>query len=104
MYFLNDKHSEYEYICYHKIKDGIPFLMNTFNSLSDIKLYINEIEKRHNRYGQIFYIDNDFYNNYYNFNCVGNCYYYKFLRRKVLDWEEFSTISEKYNKNILFFT
>lgn len=103
MYFLNDQHSEYEYICYHKVKDGCPYLMNTFSSIEDVRRYIVDIEKKHNRYGQIFYIDNDFYDNYYNFNCIGNCFYYKFLRRRVLDWEEFETKSQKNYNNILYF-
>lgn len=88
MYFLNDKHPEYEYVLYCRHSDAIPYISRTFDSFPDVLRYIEELEKRHNHYHQIFYIDNDFYENKYSININGT--YYKFLRRPVADWEEFT--------------
>lgn len=88
MYYLNDKHPQYEYALYKRIGQALPYIENTFNSIDDVYRYIEQIEKRHNHYGQLFYIDNDFYKNSYNISTGGT--YYKFLRRPVSDWQEFS--------------
>ena len=88
MYYLNDKHPKYEYALYVRVNQAMPYIVNKFSSIDDVYRYIPEIEKRHNHYGQIFYIDNDFYKNSYNISAGGT--YYKFLRRPVADWQEFS--------------
>ena len=88
MYYLNDKHPKYEYCLYTRVNNAMPYIENKFSSIDDVYRYISEIEKRHNHYGQIFYIDNDFYNNSYSISTGG--FYYKFLRRPVEDWEEFT--------------
>ena len=88
MYYLNDKHPEYEYALYCRVGSATPYIVpRKFNDMSDVLRFIDELEKRHNRYHQIFFIDNDFYENKYSINHNGT--YYKFLRRKVFDWEEF---------------
>ena len=87
MYYLNDKHPKYEYALYCRHGQGIPFIARTFDDIYEVKRFIQEVEKRHNHYHQIFYIDNDFYENQYSINLNGT--YYKFLRRPVSDWQEF---------------
>ena len=87
MYYLNDKHSKYEYMLYCQHGTGQPFIARTFNGFDEVKRYTEELEKKHNHYHQNFYIDNDFYNNQYSINQNGT--YYKFLRRPVADWQEF---------------
>lgn len=89
MYYLNDKHSQYEYVLYVRVGQAKPYLARTFDSIDDVLRHTKQIEKRHNHYRQIFYIDNDFYENQYNQNLNGT--YYKYLRRPVFDWEEFET-------------
>lgn len=100
MYYLNDKHSKYEYALYCRVGQALPYIKRIFDSLDDVYRYIFEIEKRHNHYNQFFYIDNDFYENFYNISCGGT--YYKVLRRPVADWEEFETETIKY-KNVVNF-
>lgn len=87
MYFLNDKHPQYEYVLYCCVSNATPYLKHQFDNMRDVYQCVASLERWHNRYHQIFYIDNDFYNNHYSSNMNG--VYYKFLRRKVLDWEEF---------------
>lgn len=101
MYYLNDEHPEYEYALYCRVGSATPYIVRKFESMEDICRFIQDLEKRNNRYHRIFYIDNDFYNNYYNIN--ENGIYYKFLRRKLEDWQEFTTNDDDINKNILKF-
>lgn len=102
MYYLNDKHSKYEYALYCRVGNACPYIARIFNSIDEVYRYANEIEKRHNHYRQFFYIDNDFYNNNYNLNSNGT--YYKFLRRPVSDWEDnWEETTEKSLNNILYF-
>ncbi len=100
MYYLNDKHSKYEYALYCRVGNACPYIARTFNSIDDVYRFVNDIEKRHNHYRQIFYIDNDFYNNKYNLNC--NCTYYKILRRPVSDWVDNWEVEENNYNNILY--
>jgi hypothetical protein len=102
MYYLNDKHSEYEYVVYKRVGSARPYLARTFDSFDDVLRNVQEIEKRHNHYRQVFYIDNDFYENQYNQNLNGT--YYKFLRRPVFDWEEFDNNEEYKFAKILKFS
>lgn len=95
MYYLEDHHSKYEYTFYKRVANSIPYI-GTWKGydMSDVYREIKEIEKKHARYNQHFYIDNDFYNNVYkNGDYV---YYYRFMRREVNDWE---TIQE--HKNVI---
>lgn len=57
----------------------------TTTKLQQIYIKVQEIEKSHQRRNRPFYIDNDFYENIYNRN--ENCVYYKFMKRRVNDWE-----------------
>lgn len=87
MYYLEDKHPVYEYTLYTQIRMGTPFIgIWHGSSMQDIYQEIGEIEHKHNKYRQPFYIDNDFYNNHY--TEIQSCYYYKFMYRKVNDWHE----------------
>ena len=89
MYYLNDKHSKYQYAVFKQVGSACPYITELhFDNLEALRYYIGEIEKKHNRYRQVFYIDNDFYNNKYEAREGGT--YYKFLRRAVNDWEEFT--------------
>lgn len=67
MYYLNDKHPEYEYCLYIQVENALPYIMEYKNIITyeDLFRKIQEIEKKHNRYRQRFYIDNDFYDNKY---------------------------------------
>lgn len=96
MYYLNDKHSQYQYIIYCKQNiQAFPYLIpREFESLKEVKIFLKEnIEKRYDRCGFVYYIDNDFYNNNYPKNINGA--YYKVLRRKVNDWKEFETTEDE---------
>ena len=94
MYYLNDKHSKYQYGVFKQVGDACPYITELrFDNLEGLLYYIGEIERKHNRYRQPFYIDNDFYKNKYELREGGT--YYKFLRRPVNDWEEFSLESRK---------
>lgn len=89
MYFLNDRHDMFEYSIYTRVGTACPYISGKYNTLEQVMIRIGEIERKHNHYGQLFYIDNDFYQNKYNINITG--IYYKVLRRPVADWEEFTT-------------
>lgn len=97
MYFLNDKHPEYEYCLYTQIDNALPFIteLRYITTPEDLFRKIQEIEKKHNHYKQRFYIDNDFYDNKYSLNSGG--IYYKFLRRNVTDWQEFNNFNDSSN-------
>ena len=96
MYYLNDKHSQYQYVIYCKQNmRAFPYLLpREFDSLKEVKIFFREnIEKRNERYGYIYFVDNDFYHNRYSQNINGA--YYKVLRRKVNDWKEFKTTEDE---------
>lgn len=86
MYYLNDKHPQYEYCLYVRNCSACPYIARTFTDIYDVYRFVEEIEKKHNRYNRVFYIDNDFYQNKYSPNVEG--IYYKFLKRRINDWEE----------------
>ena len=93
MYYLEDQHSEYEYTCYVQVRNAQPYVGIWYGTdMMDVLQKIAEIEKKHSRYKQHFYIDNDFYDNIYHNNDY--VYYYRFLKRKVNDRE---TVSERKN-------
>lgn len=79
--------SDYTYVIYIKNSNCPGYLSREFETFFDVKRYIIDIEKKSFRYGKIFYIDNSFYDNYYQ-NCVGGTYY-KVFRRKNNEWEYF---------------
>lgn len=85
MYYLEDKHPKFEYCVYVQVKGGQPYLTWHGDNIGDVQRYIKEIEKRHGRYKQHFFIDNDFYVNEYHKNDY--VYYYRFMKRKVNDWQ-----------------
>ena len=87
MYYLEDKHPNYEYTCYVHVKNAIPYI-NVWHATTMAEVYehIKEIEKRHNRTCTPFYIDNDFYTNHYSLG--SQSYYYRFMQRPVSDWEQ----------------
>lgn len=86
MYYLNDKHTEYEYTIYIRHGTGLPYLGRTFTNYYDACRFLKEKAKRHEHYNQIYYIDDEFFENQYERNYQGT--YYKILRRKLSDWEE----------------
>ena len=104
MYYLEDKHPKFEYTCYVQVKNGSPYIgIWKGESIQDVYRDIMQIEKRHNRYRQHFYIDNDFYKNKYQNNDFS--YYYRFMYRKINDWQTLSLKGKEANKenNILQF-
>lgn len=87
------EHPEYEYALYVQRENACPYIATIMDSMEKVKLKIEQIKKTHcYRYNRIFYIDNDFYKNEYKLGMGGT--YYKFVRRKVNDWEDF-TLEEK---------
>lgn len=66
MYYLEDRHPEFEYGCYIKVGNAIPYISpwRATNKI-DVYRFIHDIEKKHARTGQHFFIDNDFYVNHY---------------------------------------
>ena len=103
------KHPEYEYVLFIQVGSACPYLSNDlspYRSMEQVERVIKEIEKKHSRaYNGTYYIDNDFYENPY--PLLPNGTYYKFLRRKVNDWESFSTKEDNVihldfrNKNVI---
>ena len=90
MYYLEQKHPKYEYTLYVQMKAGTPYIgVWRSESLQDVYAEIGEIEKKHAKIQLPFYIDNDFYQNKFSNIQVG-CYY-KFMQRKVNDWETLKT-------------
>lgn len=95
MYYLEDNHPEYEYSCYIRVGSAKPYIAPyVLYDMTDIYRVIEEIERKHNRYHQAFYIDNDFYDNHY--NKIENGTYYRFMKRKVNNWTPVR--KEKYEK------
>lgn len=92
---LYNRKYDYEYVFYIRHNNACPFLSHIYHDFNDVLKEISDIEKKANRYNWIFYIDNDFYNNYYNINAGGT--YYKVLRRAVNDWEELDSKSKRNN-------
>lgn len=90
MYYLNDQHEEYEYILYVKVEKATPYLLQVYHNWFEVMQTIKRIEKKHSKaYMGFYYIDNDFYENPYPLTQATT--YYRFLRRRVNDWETFST-------------
>lgn len=86
MYYLNDRHPDYQYAVYCKYQGGSPYIKTVLDNKEQLDQYIESIVNRHNQFHHIFYIDNDFYDNKYPKDLQG--IYYKVLKRKVNDWEE----------------
>lgn len=89
MYYLEDKHPDYLYALYKRVNGATPYL-DTFHYGCDyynVMCYIENMKKKHDRYNQIYYIDNDFINNYYN-SQIRPDYYYKLLRCSLSDYKE----------------
>lgn len=90
MYYLEDKHPEKEYTLYIQVKGAVPYIGVWYaTSMDQVYDKISEIEKRHKRYHQRFYIDNDFYVNQYTNSDYA--YYYRFMEREVQDWQTLRT-------------
>ena len=87
MYYLNDKHTAYEYVIYCRKSKATPYLIGSiFDNERQVKQFIEEIGKRHERFNQPYYVDNYFYKNTYPITQDG--WYYKILKRPVNDWQE----------------
>ena len=85
--YLKNSYFEYcFYICYN---GGCPYYSNIFYSLEEALLWLKSIEKKAIRYNQIFYVDNDFYNNHYNKEVSKYGVYYKLLVRPTNNWKTF---------------
>lgn len=85
MYYLNDKHPKFEYVLYVRQGNAIPFLSGKiYSSYYEICRELKDIAKRHDRYNQKYYIDEEFFDNEYK---RGEGTYYKILCRKVNDWK-----------------
>lgn len=68
LYFLNDKHSKYQYAIYCRVNGATPYISTILETIDDVFRWVEEKEKRHNHYNQLYYIDNDFYKNKYPLN------------------------------------
>lgn len=87
MYYLEDRHPQFEYGCYIKVGTAVPYISPwRGDDFQDVIRLIKDIEKRHSRTGQHYYIDNDFYNN--EFSKSNYVYYYRFLVRPINDWKQ----------------
>ena len=87
MYYLNDKHSQYEYGIYIRHGTGIPYIVERpHRNYWDLVRELEEEAKKHHRYNRIYFIDEKWFKNEYERNVVGT--YYKILRRPIADWEE----------------
>ena len=86
MYLRN---SYFEYCFYIINNGGCPYYSQIFYSLDEALLWLNDIEKKAKHYNKIFYVDNDFYNNYYNKSVSNYGVYYKLLVRETNNWESF---------------
>lgn len=101
--FYADNKIKYQYGLLTQVGNAKPYVndLTYVTDMQGIYRYIEEIEKRHNHYRQLFYIDNDFYENKYTIQCGGT--YYKFLKRRVLEWSDVSIEDErpKYYDNVI---
>ena len=87
------KEQGYEYTLYVQVGTACPYTINIYDNFEKVLNYIERIEKQHCYYwNREFYIDNDFYHNKYERTMTGT--YYKFLRRQVGEWQDFSTKDE----------
>ena len=86
MYYLNDNHPEYEYAIYCITNNGTPYIAGHFTNKEQIQEHIGSITRRHDKYHQSYYVDNDFFTNEYEMSQSKN--YYKVLQRAVNDWQE----------------
>lgn len=87
MYFLNDKHPEYEFAIYCQCKTATPYIAAILNSMQDVRRYLETRVKRCNQFGQIYYIDNIGFKNDYSKAMCNKGFYFKILKRKVNDWK-----------------
>ena len=93
MYYLEDKHPTEEYTVYIQVKCATPYIgVWRATSMYEVYEFIQEIEKKHAKNNQRFYIDNDFYNNEYKKGDY--VYYYRFMVRKINDWHQLKTKSK----------
>ena len=86
MYYLNDKHPEYEYAIYKRVRKGCPYIAKTFTNIYDVEEWINAVKKEHDKYHYTYYIDAEKYENQYPLEFAQ--FYYKILKRQVNDWQE----------------
>lgn len=77
-----------EYCILIKNKDGLPYILDTFNSIENAKLKLLDmilLEEERNRF---YFVDNDFFNNKYPFNINGK--YFCIKERDVTVWQNYS--------------
>lgn len=75
-----------EYAIFKRVNNATPYVSNTFSNLSQVDIYFQEIENRHKKFNQTFYIDRVGYKNYYPKELAQ--FYYKVLERPINEWQE----------------
>ena len=85
-----------EYSIYQRHGTGTPFMIHFFNNIMDAKLKLYDIIRIEEESNRPYYIDNDFFDNKYNF--ISDLYYLKILVRDVTDWEKYSEEESKESK------
>lgn len=86
MYYLNDKHSEFEYAIYKRVNNACPYIACVFSNLREVEEFFKSVVTNHNRYNHIYYIDAIGYKNEYPKELA--MFYYKVLKRPVNDWQD----------------
>lgn len=87
MYYLNDKHTEYEFAVYVQCKTACPYIAIVLPTIEDVTRWLKDRAKRCNQFRQVYYIDNKGFKNDYSKAMANKGFYYKILKRKVNDWK-----------------
>lgn len=74
-----------QYSIYTVYNGGRPYYGVEYTSLSECREALESIIKYHEKHHHLYYIDNDFFNN--KFQYLDKCYYYSIHCREVSEWD-----------------
>ena len=86
-----------EFCIYIRTRGGKPYILDTFNNISEAKLKLYEMISLEEERGRPYFVDNDFFNNKY--SCNINLKYYCIKVREITNFEKYSEEKCKIEEN-----
>lgn len=91
-----------EYCIFIKNKNGLPYILDTFSNIDDVKLQLMRMVSLEEERNRFYFVDNDFFENKYPLN--GNGKYFCLKEREVTFWQNYSEKDNNIKKeNIINF-
>lgn len=82
-----------EYCILIKNKNGFPYILDTFDNIDTAKLKLIDMISLEEERSRFYFVDNDFFNNKYPFNCNGK--YFCIKEREISTWQNYTERNKK---------